>query len=131
MAAGQTTDAQVNAQPQWSPALSAGNGARDLVMGKIDDLPQWSPALSAGNGPDHPGRQRRTPGTPQWSPALSAGNGRASVTFGRGYGAAMEPSLIGWEWLAPHFLGVWDIAAAMEPSLIGWEWGRAQRNRNA
>mgnify|MGYP001644140827 CR=1 FL=1 len=60
----------------------------------------------------------------------------------------MEPSLIGWEWVAPParrprarispqwspalsagngiFIVVqilWLIMAAMEPSLIGWEWG--------
>ena len=37
--------------------------------------------------------------------------------------AAMEPSLIGWEWAAERG---WELDpqpdAAMEPSLIGWEW---------
>ena len=107
--------------------------------------PQWSPALSAGNG-----FLRRTMGPtksePQWSPALSAGNGRRMALLSRGNAAAMEPSLIGWEWLPnryhpylsyrsrngaqPYRLGmvvrlrggVDPIPAAMEPSLIGWEW---------
>ena len=36
---------------------------------------------------------------PQWSPALSAGNGRPHRSVAATLaGAAMEPSLIGWEW---------------------------------
>ena len=122
MAAGPATRPAPTGRPQWSPALSAGNGHGWLGPCTSKWMPQWSPALSAGNG----GRFRRK---------------LQSVVP-----AAMEPSLIGWEWAStrrslaiaaagrngaqPYRLGMGrnlntprcaDIAA-MEPSLIGWEW---------
>ena len=38
--------------------------------------------------------------------------------------AAMEPSLIGWEWEPDGGEPAENPQAAMEPSLIGWEWQR-------
>ena len=187
--------------PQWSPALSAGNGSSNPTRRSgLQRWPQWSPALSAGNGTsfdvcgDH-GRSRngaqpyrlgmapefdqpqyqapRRNGAqpyrlgmagslhptstarsrPQWSPALSAGNGvTLTIRDTPPLRAAMEPSLIGWEWLTgayqhsaqsngrngaqPYRLGMawvavtlWRVAkAAMEPSLIGWEWDKSHAN---
>ena len=60
---------------------------------------------------------------PQWSPALSAGNGgRCNPSPTVRHKAAMEPSLIGWEWPHSPAGSRSTDAAAMEPSLIGWEW---------
>ena len=133
--------------PQWSPALSAGNGALerlDCLAG--GDRPQWSPALSAGNG-SMIVLLSICAIQPQWSPALSAGNGvtlwrvareillcrngaqpyRLGMVVGVGvgeaeWGVAMEPSLIGWEWRGSTPGRSRSVQAAMEPSLIGWEW---------
>ena len=109
-------------RPQWSPALSAGNGVREPIGVYRHIQPQWSPALSAGNG------IKRCPHSavstaPQWSPALSAGNGtRSDSVISDFNGAAMEPSLIGWEWPRETRIPGLLHRAAMEPSLIGWEW---------
>ena len=62
--------------PQWSPALSAGNGPDHCTQRPPRATePQWSPALSAGNGCAATPNPRSGLSGPQWSPALSAGNG--------------------------------------------------------
>ena len=87
-------------------------------------LPQWSPALSAGNGRPHRSVAATLAGAAmepsligwEWVPGTPV---HLDVPL-----AAMEPSLIGWEWAARCCGRLTKAGAAMEPSLIGWEWSR-------
>ena len=62
-------------------------------------VPQWSPALSAGNGGSRSTRRCRARSGRNGAQPYRLGMARARRDGCRAlWGAAMEPSLIGWEW---------------------------------
>ena len=125
----------------------------DLVLFCTPAVPQWSPALSAGNGcrswrgccMSRRGRNGAQPYRLGMGPPPISGpntctcrNGAQPYRLGMarhlGYlrnaiFAAMEPSLIGWEWWFARPEATILELAAMEPSLIGWEWAKLAETR--
>ena len=149
MGSGADVTGDAATKPQWSPALSAGNG---LPL-PANHHRGWSGRngaqpyrLGMGNSGGPPVIRFRVP---QWSPALSAGNGalvdRFAYRVGLGrngaqpyrLGMGSSPSAHGRSAGAPQWSPALSAGngwgndghrsrlhdAAMEPSLIGWEWG--------
>ena len=75
-----SASSQASQPPQWSPALSAGNGSRGEERYSAMSAAAMEPSLIGWEWLDYVVHLVRGFATPQWSPALSAGNGsRAHV----------------------------------------------------